>query len=60
MLIPDKNVVVEAINMKYECVLSNVIRKKIMYHGLRMEEVNALDTGIYITSSGTRSVRFND
>lgn len=34
MLIPDKNVVVEAINVKYKCVLSNVIRKKIMYHGV--------------------------
>lgn len=34
MLIPDKNIVVEAINVKYKCVLSNVIRKKIMYHGV--------------------------
>lgn len=34
MLIPDKNIVVEAMNKKYKCVLSNVIRKKIMYEGV--------------------------
>lgn len=34
MLIPDKNMVVKAINEQYKCLLSNVVRKKIMYHGV--------------------------
>ena len=28
MLIPDKNMVFKAINEKYKCLLSNVVRKK--------------------------------
>lgn len=34
MLIPDKNIVVEEISKRYKCSISNIARKKIMYHGV--------------------------
>ncbi|UGB29960.1 hypothetical protein [Metabacillus sp. B2-18] len=34
MSIPDKNIVVSTVCKRYNCSLSNIIRKKIMYHGV--------------------------
>lgn len=34
MPIPDKNIVVSTVSKRYNCSLSNIIRKKIMYHGV--------------------------
>ncbi|MEC1717217.1 hypothetical protein ABEV09_07270 [Schinkia azotoformans] len=34
MSIPDKNIVVSTVCKRYNCSLSNIIRKKILYHGV--------------------------
>jgi hypothetical protein len=34
MSIPDKQIVLKTVSERYNCLLSNIIRKKIMYHGV--------------------------
>ncbi|MGD6844697.1 hypothetical protein ACQCVH_19565 [Bacillus infantis] len=34
MSIPDKNIIISSVSKRYSCSLSNIIRKKIMYHGV--------------------------